>query len=222
MDDFSMEGIELAETLQTIAAINRLLGGNRLTLNGLKKLIKTTDSTQTLSICDVGCGNGDMLREIAKFGQAEGYSFNLIGIDANPFTIKEARRLSENYPNIHYRCENILLKHNNELKSDIVLFTLFLHHFDDIEIQNILNSFLNKTTIGIIINDLHRSTVSYRLFQLVCFVFRLKKMPQTDGLLSILKGFKKKELIHFSKKIIAKKQTIQWKWAFRYQWIIYK
>lgn len=222
MDDFSMEGIELAETLQTIAAINQLLGGNRLTLNGLKKLIKTTDSTQTLSICDVGCGNGDMLREIAKFGQANGYSFKLTGIDANPFTIKEARRLSENYPNIHYCCEDVLIKPESELNNDIVLFTLFLHHFNDVEVKNIIHSFLTNTSIGIIINDLHRSAVSYRLFQLVCFVFRLKKMPRTDGLLSILKGFKKKELIHFSKKIIAKKQTIQWKWAFRYQWIIYK
>jgi hypothetical protein len=47
-------------------------------------------------------------------------------------------------------------------------------------------------------------------------------MSRNDGLISILRGFKKEELTEFSKKINASKQTIHWKWAFRYQWIIWK
>jgi len=222
MDDFSMEGNELTSALQTIASINQKLGGNKLTLNGVKELLKTVDKSNSITICDVGCGNGDMLREIAKFGLSNGYHFNLIGIDANAFTIKEAIKLSKNFSNISYIQENILYKQNDEVNSDISLFTLTLHHFSDDEIQTILNHFLLQSKIGIIVNDLHRSPIAYRLFQLICFVFQLKEMPKKDGLLSILKGFKKEELIAFSKKINASKQIIQWKWAFRYQWIIWK
>jgi heme/copper-type cytochrome/quinol oxidase subunit 2 len=47
-------------------------------------------------------------------------------------------------------------------------------------------------------------------------------MSKEDGLTSILRGFKKQELIDFSKKLNFKKYIIQWKWAFRYQWIIFK
>jgi hypothetical protein len=47
-------------------------------------------------------------------------------------------------------------------------------------------------------------------------------MSREDGLTSILRGFIKNELEDFSKKIQARKQTISWKWAFRYQWIIWK
>ena len=47
-------------------------------------------------------------------------------------------------------------------------------------------------------------------------------MSREDGLVSILRGFKKQELIQFSEKLNFKKYTIHWKWAFRYQWIIQK
>jgi hypothetical protein len=47
-------------------------------------------------------------------------------------------------------------------------------------------------------------------------------MSKEDGLTSILRGFKKEELIAFSKNLKLDNYTIAWKWAFRYQWIIYK
>jgi heme/copper-type cytochrome/quinol oxidase subunit 2 len=45
-------------------------------------------------------------------------------------------------------------------------------------------------------------------------------MSKEDGLVSILRGFKKPELEQYSKKLDFKNYSIQWKWAFRYQWII--
>jgi hypothetical protein len=47
-------------------------------------------------------------------------------------------------------------------------------------------------------------------------------MSREDGLVSILRGFKKPELINFSKINKLENYTINWKWAFRYQWIIKK
>jgi heme/copper-type cytochrome/quinol oxidase subunit 2 len=45
-------------------------------------------------------------------------------------------------------------------------------------------------------------------------------MSREDGLVSILRGFKKEELVAFSKQLQLNNFAIQWKWAFRYQWII--
>ena len=99
---------------------------------------------------------------------------------------------------------------------------MHLHHFSKDEILNIMTTFNNNANIGIIVNDLHRSKLAYRLFEMVCTVFNLNKMSREDGLVSILRGFKKKELEDFSKKLDLKNYTINWKWAFRYQWIIAK
>ena len=222
MDDFSMEGDVLRDALDKIAKINQLLGGNQLTLRGIQELMTTITTVKELMIIDVGCGNGDMLRTIADFGLKNDLEFKLIGIDANAFTINHARKLSKYYPNITYLCKDIFDEPFSKLKYDIVLCTLTLHHFKEDEIMKLMTLFYANSTIGIVINDLHRSAVAYRLFQALCWVFRLNEMSREDGLTSILRGFKKQELIRYSENLHFSNYKIQWKWAFRYQWIIRK
>jgi 2-polyprenyl-3-methyl-5-hydroxy-6-metoxy-1,4-benzoquinol methylase len=163
-----------------------------------------------------------MLRALADYGKKNNYSFNLIGIDANAFTVNHAETLSKAYENISYRCEDIFDAEFKSLPYDMVLCTLTLHHFKDEEILSLMKVFYQNASIGIVINDLHRSAIAYRLFQALCFVFQLNDMSREDGLVSILRGFKKAELENYSKQLQLKKYTIQWKWAFRYQWIIQK
>ena len=219
MDDFSLEGEELRDALDKIASINQFLGGNKLTLQGVTKLIHKNDE---ITIVDLGCGNGDMLRALADFGTKNNYNFKLIGIDANAFTIDYAIKLSKEYPNISYKCEDIFSEPFSQLNYDIVLCTLTLHHFKNNQIDYLLQLFQKQARIGIVINDLHRNIIAYRAFQLICFFFRLNRMSREDGLISILRGFKKQELINFSERNQFKNYTIHWKWAFRYQWIIKK
>jgi len=222
MDDFTLEGEVLREALDKITKINHFLGGNSLTLNGVKELILTVPKSKLITIVDVGCGNGDMLRVLSNYGKENNYSFNLIGIDANAFTVNHAKKLSESYSNITFKCEDIFELDFSQLKCDIILCTLTLHHFKNEEIESLLTTFYANSKLGIVINDLHRSRLAYRLFQIICFLFQLNSMSREDGLTSILRGFKKEELVIFSKKLDFKKYTIQWKWAFRYQWIIAK
>lgn len=222
MDDFAIEGEELRDALDKIASINQFLGGNKLTLQGVAKILEPISKEKEITIVDVGCGNGDMLRQLANFGKENNWNFKLIGIDANSFTVDYARKLSLEYSNISYRCEDIFHEEFEKLKYDIVLCTLTLHHFKNEEIIQLISIFQKNARVGIIINDLERSNIAYRLFQALCFIFRLNKMSREDGLTSILRGFKKQELIDFSEKLSLKKYTIQWKWAFRYQWIIKK
>lgn len=222
MDDFNLEGENLRDALDKIAKINQLLGGNKLTLLGVKSLLKNASSDTEITIVDVGCGNGDMLRILADYGLKNNLKFKLIGIDANNFTVNHAISLSKKYSNISYRCEDIFDKAFTELKYDIVLSTLVLHHFKEDEIIKTLRLFYTNAKLGIVINDLQRSLIAYRLFQALCFVFRLNPLSREDGLISILRGFKKEDLIRFSEKLNFKKYTIEWRWAFRYQWIISK
>ena len=220
MDDFDMKGEVLRDALDKIAKINQLLGGNKLTLNGVNSILKQYPNQEKITIVDVGCGNGDMLRTLADYAITNAIELELIGIDANQFTVDYAQKLSSHYPNISYRCEDIFDKAFENLSYDIVLCTLTLHHFKEEEIIKLLSVFKTNAKLGIVINDLQRSSISYRLFQALCFVFRLNDMSREDGLVSILRGFKKPELEHFSRKLQFKNYSIEWKWAFRYQWII--
>jgi 2-polyprenyl-3-methyl-5-hydroxy-6-metoxy-1,4-benzoquinol methylase len=222
MDDFKLEGAQLTDALDKIAKINQLLGGNALTLCSVKKLIGKVDQQELITIVDLGCGNGDMLRKLADYAAINRLNFKLIGIDANPFTMNYAKNCSANYTNIEYLTEDIFKTNFKTLSLDIALLTLTLHHFKDNEISKLLQKLEESATLGIVVNDLHRSKIAYRLFQMVGFVFNLNKMARKDGLTSILRGFKKEELIDFSNALYHSTSTIQWKWAFRYQWIIAK
>jgi len=219
MDDFQMEGEILRDALDKIASINQLLGGNKVTLEGIKNLIKDQSATTPIRILDIGCGNGDMLRSLADYAKQRNLNFILVGIDANNFTITHARSLSVSYTNITYECVDIFDELTEPVVADIVLCTLTLHHFKDDEIIKLLQHY-SHARLGIVINDLQRSALAYYLFTALCFVFRLNKMSREDGLVSILRGFKKADLESYSNKLKLKKFQITWKWAFRYQWII--
>jgi len=222
MDDFSLEGEELRDALDKLARINQYLGGNRLTFNGVKQLLVKADASSVITIADIGCGNGDMLRMLADYGIKNKINLKMIGVDANAFTINYAQLLSNDYPNIEYVCIDIFDDNFKNLHYDIVLCTLTLHHFSDDKVIDLMSIFNGNASIGIVVNDLHRSKLAYRLFEIVCFVFGLNRMSREDGLVSILRGFKRKDLESFSKRLNVKNYTVQWKWAFRYQWIIAK
>ena len=218
MDDLSMSGAMLCDTLDKLDAINKWLGGNAVTLNGIKKLIKGHAKNKPLTLIDLGCGGGGMLRKIAKYGRENGYSFTLIGVDANEHIIDYAKKTSQEYSEISYLQHDVFSKEFKDLSYDVVLCTLFLHHFKENEIIHLLTELNQKATVGIIVNDLHRHPMAYYLFKLLSLVIK-NNMVKEDGLTSILRGFKKRELQKISKQLKVESQ-LQWKWAFRYQWII--
>lgn len=220
MDDFNLHGVELEKALQSIARINQLLGGNRLTINAVDEIVAAVGKDKMIRILDLGCGNGDMLRTLSKLAKRKNYNFKMTGVDANAFTIQSARKLSLAYPEIDYTCANLLDPEFVPDDCDIILFTLTLHHFTDEQILTLLKKSTQHAKLAIVVNDLERSRLSYILFCLISKVFRLNRINVIDGKLSILRGFKRKELEILARKMNFKNYTIRWKWAFRYQWII--
>lgn len=218
MDDFSMKGDLLRDTLDKLGNINKWLGGNRVTLNGVLQLLQHQPKDKIYTIIDLGCGHGDILRLIADFGRKNDYQFKLIGIDANQDAIAYASELSVDYPEITFENYDIFSKEFQNLDYDIALATLFLHHFKTEKLEVLLKQLSGKAKLGLVINDLQRSEMAYGLFKLLSMVIS-NQMIVEDGLTSILRAFKRKDLENLSQKLNLKSQ-IRWKWAFRYQWLI--
>jgi len=220
MDDFDLQGKELEKTLEDLENINAWLGGNHISIDGLKQL--GLSKRKEILIADVGCGNGAMLRRIARWGRKNGYQLKLIGIDANTFAVGIAEDLSLEYPEISFRAQNIFSEDFRNSRFDVILCTLTLHHFKDSQIPEILHQFYDQARVAVIFNDLQRSATAYRLFQLFCAVFVRNEIARKDGLISILRGFKKADIHKYMQAINVNTYSVQWKWAFRYLWIINK
>ncbi|MBT8295592.1 MAG: methyltransferase domain-containing protein [Gramella sp.] len=222
MDDFDLKGPELARTLDDLDNINAWLGGNKITINGVEQLLNKAEKGKTIRIADIGCGNGTMLRKLSAWGKKNEFDLELTGIDANIHAIEIGIKISKDHPNIKFKSMDIFSDEFQHLNFDIIICTLTLHHFKDEKIIDLIANFLDQTTIGLVINDLHRSKVAYHLFKAFCWVFVNNEIARKDGLISILRGFKMSDLKNYKSAIPESTHSIKWKWAFRYQWIIEK
>lgn len=216
MDDFSCGGDELKQTLAELKTINRLLGGNKVTTDGLKKLLKN-HSSGTIRIADVGCGGGDMLQVMQKWGKRTGLDLEFLGIDANPHTIQLAKETFSENPKIAFEVDDVLSESFHQKPIDIVTCTLFTHHFNDEELKQMFAAFLKKAKVGVVVNDLHRNPIAYYSIKYLTKFFSKSPMVIHDAPLSVQRSFTKRELYRLLNDLGFKKIEISWHWAFRWQ-----
>ena len=221
MDDLAVNVTVLGRVFKDINRSNRLLGGNRITIKAVSRLIQEHPKNE-YNILDMGCGDGQILREIVIWGRKRDLKLKCTGIDLNENALTLARKASMDFPEIEFKCQDILGNKSKDLSCDILLCTLTVHHFKNLEIPVFLKRFVQTAHIGIVINDLQRSAVAYYLFKGFSTIFIQTKIAKNDGAISILSGFKKAELVHFSKALPTVSHRIRWKWAFRYVWVMQK
>lgn len=220
MDNPEVEEKALKIALSDISRANRWLGGNAITIRAVHKLIKDIDTTKELTILDLGCGDGEMLRAIANSFKRKKRVIKLIGIDLNEKSLAYANEISTEYPQISFLNQDILEIDSVKSSFDIIICTLTLHHLRNEEIKEVMEKSVELATVGVVINDLQRSTIAYYLFKIFSFFFIKGYIAKNDGLVSIKRGFKKQELLYFARELRLKQYQIDWKWAFRYRWVI--
>lgn len=222
MDDLDFQGEEMKNVLGDLKKVNKWLGGNSITLDGVEKLLAGHSRKDRIIILDIGCGDGELLRKCAEYAKKNNLKIDCIGIDFNENILEYAENQSKGFPNITFQKVDAFLEEELIPNCDIAVCTLFLHHFNNEKIEALLKVLLRKVNKGIVINDLQRSNSAFNLFKLVSNLFLKTKTAKHDGLVSIARGFKKSELENISKKIPNQKSEIHWRWAFRYQWILKK
>jgi 2-polyprenyl-3-methyl-5-hydroxy-6-metoxy-1,4-benzoquinol methylase len=219
MDDFR-EGLKsLRIVFDDINRVNRILGGSSITVNAVAKLIHENPQ-QSYTIVDMGCGDGHMLRKVFVYCKEQNIKVRLVGIDLNAEALQLAKEASAAYPEIEYQHRDILELQTNDLNCDVIISALCMHHFENKDLLVFLEKFNQLASIGVVINDLHRSRWAYYLFKAFSLIFIRTKTAKIDGLISISKGFIKSDLIRYSKSLPNSKHSIKWKWAFRYVWIM--
>jgi len=220
MDDLACQGEVVDQTLHELDFINQWLGGNAVTLSGLKSLLSQTQINNSINIIDLGCGSGEMLRLIARDTNKRKQKINLIGIDANPNITLFAEMHSKEYRNIQFEAVNIFSKEFQQKKFDIVLATLFFHHFNDEQLATFLKQLKSQVRIGIVINDIHRHFLAYHSIRLLTKFFSTSSMVKYDAPISVLRAFTKQDLVNILHKAGIHNYSLKWRWAFRWQIVI--
>jgi len=218
MDDLQSSGEVIEQTLKELEIINRLLGGNYITLRGIEKKLKDeVKNGEPISIVDLGCGGGDMLVLIAKWARKKGISLKLIGVDANPHIVAYAQSHTQDYPEISYLSLDIFSSEFQKESYDLFITSLFTHHFEEERLVELFRLIKQQSRLGFINNDLHRHWLAFYSIKWLTRLFSKSKMVQNDAPLSVLRGFKRKELREILKKANIDDFSLRWMWAFRWQ-----
>jgi SAM-dependent methyltransferase len=212
MDDLTCKGQVVEQTLRELDVINRTLGGNDVTINGLERLLEDRSGNQRLTLADIGCGSGDMCLRIAKWARTRGLDIRVTGIDANPYIIQYAIANCQGVDGLTFEVMDVLGDKFSQRKWDIVVATLFTHHFNQEQLVALLQTLKRQTRIGFVIND-----ISIRF---LTRLFSRSSMVRYDAPLSVRRAFRRKELEALLDLAGITAYTIKWKWAFRWQVIV--
>ena len=211
MDDMSVDGEFLDRALRELTKINLWLGGHATSLKGIRTFTKHIPPLKILTILDVGAGGADIVDATSSMRA----NVKITSFDLNQSACDYAARV---HPSLQVVQGSVLAIPFPHQSFDIVHASLFLHHFTESELHEILRSLISVARYGIVINDLRRSVFAYIGITLVTRLFSRSAMVKHDGPLSVRRGFTKKELQRLCAALSSASFTIQRRWAFR--WLV--
>jgi SAM-dependent methyltransferase len=176
--------------LRSLENVNRWLLGYRPTLAWLEQLPR--EPREPMHIVDVGCGGGDLLRQIARWARRRNIAVQLTGIDLNPYAARAAAEATPKELGIAWVAGNALA-YRPEKPVDIVVNSLTAHHLEDEEIIGLLQWMEATAQVGWYINDLERSEWACRAFEWVARRVGWHRFVRHDGPVSFRRAFRKED-----------------------------
>jgi ubiquinone/menaquinone biosynthesis C-methylase UbiE len=165
-----------AASLHDLVRINAILGGHRVLREAL------ADLRGAFTLLDVGAASGDAARVVREF-------------------YPEARVTS-----LDYRAHHVAPAPGDKVVADafrlpfrdrsfdVVYGGLFLHHFSNPQIVQLLRAFGRASRRLVIVNDLERHPLAYYFLPATKWLFRWDPITLHDGPVSVQAAFKGREL----------------------------
>lgn len=173
------------QVLADLAKVNRITFATWPTLAFLKRAVGHRAQFRLL---DVGFGQGDMLRAIARWAARQGIVANLVGVDLNANSEIMASEATD--PKLPIRYVTGDYRDLAGANWDFVISSLVTHHMTAEELKSFLRFMEHETRMGWMINDLHRHRLAYLGFPLLARVAGWHRIVREDGQLSIARSFK--------------------------------
>ncbi len=189
MDAEDLDPATYARVLKDLAQVNTVTLARRPTLAFLNRVVARSSSP--LRILDVGFGDGDMLRRIARWAKARGQAVDLVGIDLNPRSAVTARTHTSASLPITYRTGDYA--DLSDEPWDVILSSLVAHHMTQEQLVTFLRFMDSQAQRGWFINDLHRHGFAYCGYPLLARIAGWHRIVREDGTLSIARSYRPQE-----------------------------
>jgi 2-polyprenyl-3-methyl-5-hydroxy-6-metoxy-1,4-benzoquinol methylase len=187
MDAPDLDPAIYARVLTDLAQVNRLTMTARPTLQFLRR---ATAGLPRFKLLDVGFGDGDILRAIARWAGKRGIAAELAGIDLNPGSAAVARSKAPDLA-IDYRtgdCHDLAGE-----GFDLIISSQVAHHMSNAQLIAFLRFMEAEARVGWLVSDLHRHRFAYTGFPLLARLMGWHRIVREDGTLSIARAYRPPE-----------------------------
>ena len=185
MDADDLDAATYADVVGDLATVNTVTMARRPTLDFLAR---ATAGRKSFRLLDVGFGDGDMLRRIARWTKAKGIEAELVGVDLNPRSEQAARAhggairyVTGDYADLAHE------------PWDVIVSSLVAHHMSHDQLIAFLRFMEGRASAGWFVNDLHRHGFAHWGFPVLATIARWHPIVRHDGTLSIARSYRPDE-----------------------------
>lgn len=185
MDADDLDAATYGDVVGDLAKVNVMTLAARPTLDFLKR---GTKRLKKFTLLDVGYGDGDMLRRIARWSAKRGIEAELVGVDLNPRS--EIAATAHTPPGLPIRyLTGDYADHAGE-EWDFIVSSLVAHHMTRPQLVTFLRFMQREAKRGWLVNDLHRHRFTHCGFPILARVMRWHRIVRLDGTLSIARSYR--------------------------------
>lgn len=185
MDADDLDAATYADVVGDLASVNTVTMARRPTLDFLTRAIA---GRKTFRLLDVGFGDGDMLRRIARWAAARGIAAELVGVDLNPRSEQAARAHGGNIRYVTGDYADLA-----DEPWDVIVSSLVAHHMTRDQLVAFLRFMERHASAGWFVNDLHRHGFAHWGFPILATLARWHPIVRHDGTLSIARSYRPDE-----------------------------
>jgi SAM-dependent methyltransferase len=196
--DEVMDDPELAEPLH-LQAFNALERINLLTFSWRLfwptiQAIAREKGKEPVRILDVGTGAGDVPVRIAKFARRRGVAVQMAGCDKSPRSLAQATKRAKSTGIVMDLFPHCILDGQIPERYDLVMCSLFLHHFSEADAACALQHMAAAADHSILVHDLKRNRAGHLLALAAAYTLTLSPVVHVDAPRSVESAFTVEEV----------------------------
>jgi hypothetical protein len=188
---------QVRRSLHDIRRINTYLGGASVVCNATMEMLQK-HHLQSATVLDIGTGSADIPVRLLQLGQSRNIALQVLALDNNARHLQVAREdLNQQQlmsVTVHLLQADAFCLPLRDNAVDIVVSSLFLHHFRGPQVVQLLREFHRVSRVGWVMNDLVRHYVPLIFFRLTKPIFARSYITRHDGEASLRRGYTADEM----------------------------
>jgi len=202
------------QALVGLRRINLVSLSSRLVWRPIRAFARA--ARRPVRVLDLASGGGDVALDLARFAKHDGLPVTVHGCDLSPEAVEYAnRRAKESGIDSTFFVHDVL---GDPLPRgyDVIVNTLFMHHFDDGAAARVLQAICSAQPNLIVVSDLVRGARGFLLAHLACHALTRSYIVHYDGPRSVAAAYTVKEFAKLAEHAGLNGHRIRTTWPFRF------